>query len=171
MVQTLLQKPGMEIAKTKRQQKMEKRRLEGCRMLEQGYRQAEVARKLKVSGAAVCKWQRRLKSGSVLAQRPACTQRRLDEGQLERLEVLLCRGAQKAGHADGLWTLGRVARLIKEHFGVSYHQGHVWRLMKLMGWSCQKPVRRAAERKEAAIEQWKKRTWPKIKKKPVPSEE
>jgi transposase len=62
-----------------------------------------------------------------------------------------------------------VARLIEEHFGVSYHPGHVWRVMRLAGWSCQKPVRRAVERDEAAIEQWKKQKWPRIKKKPVPS--
>jgi transposase len=160
----------MEIPKTKRQEKMEKRRLEGCRMLEQGYRQAEVARKLKVSGAAVSKWEKRRQAGRVLAQRPACTEHRLKDRQLERLQVLLCRGAQKAGHADGLWTLGRVARLIEKHFGVSYHPGHVWRVMRRAGWSCQKPVRRAVERDEAAIERWKKRKWPRIKKKPEPSE-
>jgi transposase len=159
----------MKIQKTKRQEKMEKRRLEGCRMLEQGYRQAEVARKLKVSGAAVCKWEKRRQAGLVLSQRPACTQRRLKGRELEQLQALLCRGAQKAGYADGLWTLGRVARLIEEHFGVSYHPGHVWRVMRLAGWSCQKPVRRAVERDEAAIEQWKKQKWPRIKKKPVPS--
>lgn len=159
----------MKIAKTKRQEKMEKRRLEGCRMLEQGVRQAEVARRLKVSGAAVCMWEKRRKAGRVAAQRPACTQHRLTQKQVKRLEVLLCLGAQKAGHEDGLWTLGRVARLIEERFGVSYHPGHVWRVMRAMGWSCQKPVRRAAERKEAVIERWKRRSWPRIKKKPAPS--
>jgi transposase len=91
----------MKIQKTKRQEKMEKRRLEGCRMLEQGYRQAEVARKLKVSGAAVCKWEKRRQAGLVLSQRPACTQRRLKGRELEQLQALLCRGAQKAGYADG----------------------------------------------------------------------
>jgi len=160
----------MNIQKTKRQEKMENRRLEGCRMLEQGYIQAEVARKLKVSGAAACKWEKRRQAGLVLSQRPACTQRRLNARQIERLGALLCRGALKAGHADGLWTLGRVARLIEKHFGVSYHPGHVWRVMRRAGWSCQKPVRRAVERDEVAIERWKKRKWPRIKKKPVPSE-
>lgn len=160
----------MKIQKTKRQEKMEKRRLEGCRMLDQGDRQAEVARKLKVSAAAVSKWQKRRKSGAVLAQRPACTEHRLNDRQLKRLQELLLRGAREAGHADGLWTLGRVARLIEEHFGVSYHPGHVWRVMRRTGWSCQKPVRRAVERDEAAIERWKKKKWPRIKKKPVPSE-
>lgn len=169
LVQTLLQEQGMKIQQTKRQEKMEKRRLEGCQMLEQGYRQAEVAKRLKVSPAAVSKWEKRRQAGLVLSQRPACTEHRLNGRQQQRLQVLLCRGAQKAGHADGLWTLGRVARLIEKHFGVSYHPGHVWRVMKSMGWSCQKPVRRAVERNEAAIEQWKKRSWPLIKKKPVPS--
>jgi transposase len=99
---------------------MEKRRLEDCRMLEQGYSQADVARKLEVSGAAACKWKKRR--------------------QLERLQGSLCRGAQKARYADELWTLGRMARLIEDHFGVSYHPGHVWGMTRSMGWSCPKPI-------------------------------
>jgi DNA-binding transcriptional regulator YiaG len=73
LVQTLLLKRDRKIAKTKRQEKRGKRRLEGCRMLEQGVRQAEVARRLKVSGAAVCKWEARRRAGEVLARPPAAS--------------------------------------------------------------------------------------------------
>ena len=60
--------------------------------------------------------------------------------------------------------LGRVAEVIEEQFGVHYHIGHVWRVLRGMGWSCQKPERRARERNEEAIEDWRKNQWPRIRK-------
>ena len=66
-----------------------------------------------------------------------------------------------------LWTARRVARLIGEACGVTYHPGHVWRILRQLGWSCQRPTGRALERDEEAIRQWKKKRWPEIKKKPA----
>jgi hypothetical protein len=62
-----------------------------------------------------------------------------------------------------LWTLARIARLIKQHFGIRYHPGHVWKLLRKLGWSCQKPERRALQRDEAAIAHWKRYLWPHIR--------
>jgi transposase len=50
-----------------------------------------------------------------------------------------------------LWTAWRVADLIKRECDVEYHPGHVWRLLKQLGWSCQRPVGRALERDDEAI--------------------
>ncbi|NJK91364.1 MAG: winged helix-turn-helix domain-containing protein [Blastochloris sp.] len=155
----------MKIYKTKRQEKLEKRRLEGCRLLGLGQSQAEVARRLKVSPAAVCKWNQRRQKGTQRSQRPACTQSRLTQSQRSRLDKLLRAGAARQGYADGLWTLARVARLIDKILGVHYSPSHVWRILRGLGWSCQKPVRRAMERDEQAILHWKERTWPLLKKK------
>jgi hypothetical protein len=33
-----------------------------------------------------------------------------------------------------------------------------------MGWSCQRPTTRAIQRDEAAVQQWKRKTWPRLKK-------
>jgi transposase len=43
---------------------------------------------------------------------------------------------------------------------VRYHPSHVWRLLKRLGWSCQRPTGRALERDEAAIRHWKRVRWP-----------
>jgi transposase len=73
----------------------------------------------------------------------------------------------KAGYATDLWTLQRVAKLIETQFRVRYTTVGVWKLLRLsLEWSWQKPERRAIQRDEAAIEQWKTRTWPHIKKRP-----
>jgi putative transposase len=70
---------------------------------------------------------------------------------LERLEKKLLKGAQAAGFPTDLWTCPRVARLISSLFGVTYHVDHIGRLLHMLGWSPQKPERRAIERDEAKI--------------------
>jgi transposase len=60
-----------------------------------------------------------------------------------------------------------VAHLIRQQFGVHYHTGHVWKLLVRLGWSCQRPTGRALQRNEEQIREWKRKTWPAIKKKPA----
>jgi len=58
-----------------------------------------------------------------------------------------------------------VADLIQRQTGQKFHPGHVWRMLRSLGWSCQRPVGRATQRNEPAIQRWKRRRWPEIKKK------
>ncbi len=80
--------------------------------------------------------------------------------------VGLKRGPEDLGYESSLWTANRVAHLIEHECEVRYHPGHVWRILRQLGWSCQRPVGRALERDEKAIRRWKKQRWPEIKKKP-----
>ena len=78
--------------------------------------------------------------------------------------MLLLKGARAQGYHTELWTLPRVADLIQKHFGVIYESSSVWHVLNRMGWSCQKPERRARERDEDKIAQWRSKDWPRIKK-------
>jgi transposase len=69
-----------------------------------------------------------------------------------------------SGYTTELWTTQRIADLITQEFGVRYHADHVGRLMHDLGWSHQKPERRALERDEKAIERWTREEWPRVKK-------
>jgi transposase len=91
---------------------------------------------------------------------------RLGAEQLGSLQVALLEGPTAHGFGTPLWTLKRVRLLIERQFGVRYSDVHVWRLLGQLGFSSQKPERRALERDEVGIEHWKKRTWPRLKKKP-----
>jgi transposase len=82
------------------------------------------------------------------------------------LTSCLLEGPEKLGYETPLWTCPRVADLIEREFGIRYHAGHVWKLLRQLGWSPQRPVGRALERNEEAIGEWKRKTWPEIKKKP-----
>ena len=56
-----------------------------------------------------------------------------------------------------------MAEVILKEFGVSYHPAHVSRLVRALGLSLQKPVRRANQRDEEAIERWKEKRWPSLR--------
>jgi len=75
---------------------------------------------------------------------------------------------QNVRYKTQLWTLPRVAALIEHLTGVHYNPGHVWRVMGSLGFSCQRPERRAIERDEKAIRQWKRVQWPELKKSNYP---
>jgi transposase len=76
---------------------------------------------------------------------------RLSEAQKRTLVKRQVQGPLKAGYRTEVWTLGRIAALIYQEFGIRYHPSHVWKVLTSLGWSCQKPERRAVERDEAAI--------------------
>jgi transposase len=89
----------------------------------------------------------------------------LDEGEVDRLLEILLKGAIAYGFPNDLWTLKRIARVIRKEFGVRYHPCHLWKILRRSGWSCQVPERRAVQRNEEAIAHWKRHKWPAIKKK------
>jgi transposase len=92
---------------------------------------------------------------------------RITGEQLETLRELLLAGPIANGYGTDLWTLKRVRLLIEKHFGIAYSDVHVWRILGSLGFSSQKPEKRAIERNEEAVVQWKTRTWPALKKKPA----
>jgi transposase len=138
-------------------------------LLEEGLTPVEVAKRVGVDRRSVRRWKAALRDGGqrALRAKPAPGRpSRLSSADLEKLEETLLEGAQAAGYPSELWTCRRVAEVVAKRFGVTYHVGHVARLLHGMGWSPQKPQRRAIERKEETVQTWVKRDWPRIKKKP-----
>jgi putative transposase len=143
------------------------RRLSAARLFARGQSAAAAARALGVTRQAASLWQRAWRAGGAEALRGAGrTGRpaRLTGDQRCRLAAVLLEGAKAHGYRNDLWTLQRIAQVVRRHFGVSYHLGHVWKLLGQLGWSCQRPVGRARERDEGAIRRWLRYRWPRIKK-------
>jgi len=148
---------------------LEQRRFAALKLLRQGYNQSEVARRVKVCSQTVSWWARTVSQQGEKALDAAGRAGRkplLDEKQRERLIARLWEGPEKLGYETPLWTCDRVAHLIQEEFDVQYHSGHVWKILRQLNWSPQRPAGRALERNEPAIQQGKRKTWPDIKKKP-----
>jgi transposase len=147
---------------------LERRRLRAAGLLKRGVDQSEVARQVGVHRQSVSRWARRLQADGRAGLKKAGRAGRkphLTTVDFERIEQGLKRGAESLGYETGLWTSARVAHLIARECGVEYHPGHVWRILRRLGWSCQRPVGRALERDEVAIGRWKRKRWPEIKKK------
>jgi transposase len=148
---------------------LEVRRLIGGRLLLEGKGVREVSRLTGAAPSSVSRWKKELEHGGLEALKgkphPGRSPR-LTPRQKQTLEEILLGGATAAGYSTDLWTLARVKEVIEREFGVQYHPGHVWYILRDMGWSCQKPERRARERDEEAIARWRKEEWPQVKKKP-----
>ena len=129
-----------------------------------GERPAAVARALNLSHETARRWYHHGRAtAAALPRRPHGPQPRLGPEQLAALQGQLVRGPLGHGYANDLWTLARIADLIRKLFGVRHHPSHVFRLLRGLGWSCQKPEKRAKERDEAAIARWVREDWPALK--------
>ena len=148
---------------------LEKRRMQAARLLKKGIHEAEVARRGGVHRQSVNRWARQLNESGISGLKKADRagrKPRLSEADLERIRKALKRGPEALGYETSLWTAWRVADLIERECGIKYHSGHVWKILRNLGWSCQRPTGRALERDEDAIRRWKKNRWPELKKKP-----
>lgn len=148
---------------------LEVRRRKAMTLLDAGLSLNEVGRRTGASPSSVMRWrdERDAYGSDGLKPKPASGRPpRLSAKQRTRLTTLLLRGAMANGYRTELWTTARIAEMIEKTFGVHYHRDHIGRLMASLRWSYQKPDKRAMERNEEAIEAWKRKEWPRIKKTP-----
>ena len=151
-------------------QQLERRRRRAVKLLHEGATISEAARQVGCSHSAVILWRDlvRRRGEEALKAKPASGRPpRLSPRQMAKLPTLLLKGPLTWGYSTDLWTTKRIAELIRREFGVKFHRAHVGRLLDRLGWSCQKPERRALERDEKAIEDWKRHRWIALKKKPA----
>lgn len=148
---------------------LEQRRRRAVRLLQRGRHVSSVARAVNASVSSVLRWKEAWELGGIQGLSPRKTPgrpRRLSAYQRQELLDVLSQGARANGFSNELWTLRRIATLIRRQFDVSYHPSHVWKILRGCGWSCQVPERRAFQRDEQAIDRWKREQWPAIKKSP-----
>lgn len=146
---------------------LERRRHRGVALLDDGLSAPAVARRLGVSVRSVRRWQQARRRGGedALAGKPVPGRPpKLDPKHHPRLLEILLDGALAYGCPNDLWTLKRIAQAIRREFGVRYHPGHVWKILRAAKWSCQVPQRQAIQRDEKQIAHWKRYKWPAIKK-------
>ena len=148
----------------------ERVRVIAANMLDDGKAPAEVARHLGVAAQTVRGWGRDYRAGgrAALVGRPRPTGRpaKLTAAQRQALAGLLVKPPAECGFAGRhLWTQQLIAELIAREFGVSYHHDHVGVVLKALGFTHQKPARRARERDEQKIEAWRREYWPGLLKK------
>jgi transposase len=148
---------------------LERRRHKAAALFARGLSASEVARRLAVSVSTASVWRKAYRERGLAGLAPKPVPGRPKKLALKlrgRLLEILLAGALAYGFPNDLWTLKRIAAVIRKEFGVSYHPGHLWRILRGAKWSCQVPERRAIQRNEEAIAHWKRYKWPHIKKVP-----
>lgn len=147
----------------------EARRLRAWELKQQGWKQSRIAEALGVTRGAVSQWVEKVEKGGVEAlysQKGGGPKPKLSEKQIRQLPSLLERGAETYGFRGEVWTRPRAAKVIEQEFGIRFTPQHVGNLLRKVGWSRQKPMERASQRNEEAIEQWRTEIWDDMKKKP-----
>ena len=142
-----------------------RRRLAG-RLLLEGRAIGEVKEIVGASESSVKRWKRALKKGGMeaLKAKPHPGPKpRLNGVQKRKLLRFLVAGPQKAGYRNDLWTCARVAAVVAKRFQVHYHPCHVWKILRDLGWTSQKPEQQAREADDDAIARWRKHDWERIK--------
>jgi transposase len=145
----------------------EGRRKRAFELKHPGWAQREIAEALGVSQASVSRWMTHLRDrgdDAWRAQPRPGRPTKLTQEQMDLIPDLLSHGAEAYGFRGEVWTCARIGDVVEREFGVSYHPAQVSRIMKALDWSPQRPIIRAAQRDEAAIERWRVEVWSDIKK-------
>ncbi|MCX5859538.1 MAG: winged helix-turn-helix domain-containing protein, partial [Proteobacteria bacterium] len=141
---------------------LEKRRRKAIRLLKSGKTFRWVAAELGASLSSVVRWSQDHRKHGLAALRPKIIPGRspfLSSRQKSKLIDILLHGPLRLGYQTNLWTLGRVGEVIEAHFGIRYSISNLWKLMYLLGWSCQTPDQHARELNEKAVRHWKRYRW------------
>jgi len=148
-------------------EELERRRRRAVQLMQVGESPTLIARILGVRRQSLYRWRDMARAGpqGLSAKPPPGRKKRLDDAQIQQLETLLLQGAQEHGWPNNLWTARRVTQVIRLHFGIRLHPEHVRNILKRrLGWTSQKPQRRARERNEKEIQRWRREEFPRIKK-------
>jgi transposase len=144
--------------------------LEFCRaraveLLRQGESKKLIARVLGVSGAAIRRWWRMACAGEDLTVKCGPGRpRRLSDGQLQELAVMLKQGPEAHGWQNNLWTSLRVRAVIKRHFGVEFCRSQVWHILTdYLEWTAKRPVQKPKKRDDEEVARWLAEKFPRIR--------
>src|SRR3954463_1647212 len=143
---------------------LERRRRRAVQAVTDGEPRKTVAKVLGVHLKTVSRWVRAARQPGGLDAKPQLgSAPGLTDADLRRLEGLLAKGAKAHGWHNELWTAARVARLIERHFDIAYHPEHVRKILKRrLGWTSQKPRRKARERNDKEVARWVADEFPRI---------
>lgn len=140
---------------------LQTRRMQAAQWFQRGRSQAQIARRFQVSRPTAHRWCQAWRRKGRAGRKP-----RLSSENLRRLETALLQGPTALGFRTHLWTLERIAEVVWKTCQVRYSVSQVWRLLRQLGWSRQRPDRHARERNQAAIRRGVRGRLPQVKKPP-----
>lgn len=146
---------------------LEQRRLKAIGLYQKGQTQYQIAKQLDVSFEAVSNWVEIYQKGGIKALKTKGhpgPKSQLTDKDRSKIKAAILKGPNAYGYDTGIWTLERIAAVIRKLAKTTLKTTQTWRVVTSLGFSCQKPERRAKERNEADIQSWKLKTFPRLKK-------
>jgi len=143
------------------------RRLAVQRVLD-GERPCDVTEAYGLSEKIIFRWIKKAKKDGLDSLAPLSRSGRsrtlTDKEELEVRDWVIGNDPRQYGFDFGLWTRKIVADLIENRLGVILSLNSVGRLLHRQGLTPQKPLRRAYERDEEAVNKWVAEVYPRVKK-------
>lgn len=147
---------------------MEQIRIRAVKRVHQGESPEKVIATLGFSRACIYNWIARYREGGWHALRSGKhtgRPKKLDGTQIEWIhKTIRDKNPLQLKFSFALWTRSMITHLIRKQFDLKLSESSVGRLLRQMGFSCQKPLYRAYQQDPEAVEHWKKTVFPQIKK-------
>jgi transposase len=99
-----------------------------------------------------------------MRKHPGPERKLTEEQEMKVVRWMVGKDPRQYGFEFGLWTRKIVQTMIQERFDVSLSLPSVGHLLTRLEITPQKPLRRAYERDEAAVEEWKNKRYPELRK-------
>src|SRR4029453_19279438 len=136
---------------------LRERRMRAAELFEAGMRQVDVVSRLEVSAQTASRgfrsWEAGGRDALVGAERLGRTPRLSDE-QLAEVQTALLAGPKAHGFGTDMWTLARISQVIEQVTGVRYSPSQTWPIVRQrLGWTRQRPARRARGRRPQAVQE------------------
>jgi transposase len=147
---------------------MEQIRTRAVQRVQEGESPEVVIKTLGFARACIYNWLARYRSGGWHALRTGKQSgrpKRLDGQQIAWIyRTIRDKNPQQLKFVFALWTRKLVVRLIKDQFGIKLSESSVGRLLRQLGFTCQKPLYRAYQQNPKLVDEWKANVYPQIRK-------
>lgn len=144
---------------------LEHLRMQAIKLWKKDKKVKDIAENFGVTLSAVYEWIKDYKRGGITAlkkRKAKGAEPKLSVKEVKKLVEMIGKTADIYGFDSPLWNCKNIRQLILEKFKKSLHFSNVWRLLKKLGLSPQKPKRQAKERDEKEVKAWIDKEWPKI---------
>lgn len=145
------------------------RRIHAVLLNHDGYTSGEINNLLKASRSMASEWLKNYEEygyeGLLEGYRPGRPASLTEKQKLELTDIVES-GPVAYGFLSGVWSSPMIARVIEEEFSVTYHPGHVRKLLHKLGFSVQRPKKKLARADPTKQSRWRRYTYPNLKKTP-----
>ncbi len=144
------------------------KRMHAVLLNNEGHSSGSIAKLLHSPRSAVSEWLKNYEFfgyESLLEGQRSGRPKGLTEKQEQQLCDIIDSGPVAYGYLSGVWTSPMIKKVIEEEFGLSYHAGHVRKILYSLNYSMQRPKRVLANADPEKQNKWRRYTYPNIKKK------